>query len=459
MKKKSIRIGNGAGFWGDNPAAPKQLADHGQLDYLTLEYLAELTLSILAYQRMKDPGRGFVTAVPQVVGELADHFKSDQPLKLVTNGGGMNPTACVVEAAKKLVAAGAGRVRLAAVAGDDLLDRIDELIDQGEAFEHFETGQPLGDLREKIVSANAYMGVAGICDALDQKADIVITGRVADASLVVGPLIHEFGWSRDNWNKLAAGTVAGHLIECGAQVTGGMYSDWTPEISLGDIGYPIAEVAEDGSMVITKPAGTGGLVCSGTVAEQLVYEIGDPRRYMTPDVVANFSNVTAEDLSEDRVAVNGAEGTPAPDRFKVSMAYRSGFATTGEIVLAGAGAIENAKVAAEAIKQKMIAAGCEPDQFAFECLGSGATLPSVETQAKNVQEVVLRMQVRDSRKEVLENFASQIPALVTSGPPGVTGYVGARPKIYPVLAYWPSTIDKNRLTATMEIRTAEEWVK
>lgn len=459
MKKNSIRIGNGAGFWGDNPAAPKQLADHGQLDYLTLEYLAELTLSILAYQRMKNPDRGFVTAVPQVVGELADHFKASEPFKLVTNGGGMNPTACVVAAAKELVKADAGQVRLAAVAGDDLLHRLDEFISQGEKFEHFETGQPLGDLREKIVSANAYLGVAGICDALDQNADIVITGRVADASLVVGPLIHEFGWTREDWNELAAATVAGHLIECGAQVTGGMYSDWTPEISLGDIGYPIAEVAADGSMVITKPENTGGIVCSGTVAEQLVYEIGDPKRYMTPDVVADFSNVNAKDLSKDRVAVDGAMGTPAPDRFKVSMAYQNGFAATGEIVLAGSGAIDKAKIAANAIKHKMVLANCEPEQFAFECLGAGATLPGLKTQSGDVQEVVLRMQVRDSRKEVLQNFASQIPALVTSGPPGVTGYVGARPKIYPVLAYWPSTIDKSLLAATMEIKTASEWAK
>lgn len=459
MKKTNVRIGNGAGFWGDNPAAPKQLADAGRLDYLTLEYLAELTLSILAYQRLKDPGRGFVTAVPGVIGELADHFKADVPLKLVTNGGGMNPTACVIESAKKLVEAGCGHVRLAAVAGDDLFERIDSFVDQGETFEHFETGEPLGDLREKIVSANAYMGVSGLCDALQQEAQIVITGRVADASLVVAPLIHEFGWSGESWNQLAAGTVAGHLIECGAQVCGGMYSDWTPDISLGDIGYPIAEVAGDGSMVITKPEKTGGVVCVGTVAEQLVYEIGDPKRYMTPDVVADFSKVKLSDLSENRVAVTDAIGTPSPERFKVSMAYQNGFATTGEIVLAGPGAVDNAKVAAEAIKQKMILAGCEPERFSFECLGSGATLPGVDVPADQVKEVVLRMQVRDSRREVLNNFASQIPALVTAGPPGVTGYVGARPKVYPVLAYWPSTIDKNLLSATVEVRTAEDWAK
>jgi hypothetical protein len=459
MKKSIIRIGNGAGFWGDNPSAPKQLADAGELDYLTLEYLAELTLSILAYQRSKDPNRGFVTAVPQVVGDLIEHFKGDGALKLVTNGGGMNPTACVVESAKVLVAAGCGRVRLAAVAGDDLLDRIDSFVEQGETFNHFESGVPLAKLREKIVSANAYMGVAGLCQALEQQADIVITGRVADASLVLAPAIHEFGWAYDEWDQLSAATVAGHLIECGAQVTGGMYSDWTPEVSLGDIGYPIAELASDGIMTITKPYDSGGRVCSGTVAEQLVYEIGDPQRYMTPDVVADFSGVTLEDSSENCVKVSGAKGTPAPDRFKVSMAYRDGFATTGEIVLAGRNALGNAKAAAEAIEQKMANVGCQPKRFSFECLGAGATLPGIDLTKWDIQEVVLRMQVRDSRREVLENFASQIPALVTSGPPGVTGYVGARPKIYPVLAYWPSTIDKKLLSASVEVRTAEEWMK
>ena len=290
----------------------------------------------------------------------------------------MNPTGCVKATAAVLVEAGLGHIRLAAVAGDDLLEDLDGLIEQGETFDHFETGKPLGNLRNEIVSANAYMGSAGICDALGQDAQVVITGRIADASLVVGPAVHEFGWQEDAWELLAAATVAGHLIECGAHVTGGMYSDWDPSISLSDIGYPIAELASNGSMVITKPDGTGGKVCVGTVAEQLVYEIGDPKRYMTPDVVADFSQVRLADAGPDRIEVSGGLGTPAPDRFKVSMAYRNGFATTGEIVVAGADAITKSQAAANAIKQRMEKAGLAPDEFSFECLGSGATLPGVQ---------------------------------------------------------------------------------
>ena len=457
--KKSIRIGNGAGFWGDDPSAPRRLADTGMLDYLTLEYLAELTLSILAYQRMKDPSRGFVADVPTVVTEIISHLEGERPLKLVTNGGGINPTSCVTETAKVLVEAGFGQTRLAAVAGDDLLDNIDQHISEGELFHHFETGEPLGDLRSELVSANAYMGAQGICDALAQQAQIVITGRVADASLVVGPAVHELGWSLDDADRVAAGTVAGHLIECGAQVTGGMYSKWHDGIDVANIGYPIAEISNDGNCVISKPDGSGGQVSTETVAEQLVYEIGDPQRYMTPDVVADFSQVTLAASGPDRVLVTGGRGQPAPDQFKVSMAYRDGYSTMGEIVIAGRDAKNKATAAAEAIKTRMVNAGFTPDQFEYEFIGIGATLPGVAMPTGPLQEIMLRMHVRDSKREALQFFTRQIPSLVTSGPPGVTGYVGARPKIIPVLAYWPSTIDRNKMQPNVQVKTAQEWVK
>lgn len=457
--KQSIRIGNGAGFWGDDPTAPRRLADTGMLDYLTLEYLAELTLSILAYQRLKDPSRGFVADVPTVVGEIASHFSSDRPLKLVTNGGGINPTSCVMATAKVLVDAGLGDVRLAAVAGDDLLEDIDQLIDDGELFQHFETGEALGDLRNELVSANAYLGAQGICDALAQQAQIVITGRVADASLVVGPAVHELGWSFEDADRIAAGTVAGHLIECGAQATGGMYSNWHDGIDLANIGYPIAEISNDGSCTISKPNGTGGQVSVETVSEQLVYEIGDPARYMTPDVVADFSQVTLTETKPDHVLVTGGRGQAAPERFKVSMAYRNGFGTMGEIVISGRDAKSKAAAAAQAIKTRMVNAGFAPERFESEFLGVGATLPGVTLPTGALQEIVLRMHVRDSKRETLEFFTRQIPSLVTSGPPGVTGYVGARPKILPVLAYWPSTIAREKLQPKVKVQTAQEWLK
>ena len=466
MTTNTIRIGNGAGFWGDNLDAPRLLAEGGQLDYLTLEYLAELTLSILAHQRSKDPSKGFVTDVPLVVSDLAEHFSSEneKPLKLVTNGGGMNPRGCAVAVAEVLVEKKLPHLRVAAVTGDDLLPRIAEMIAGGEQFEHFETGEPLGDLSERLVSANAYLGAKGITRALDDAAQIVITGRVADASLVVGPAVQAFGWS--DWPRLGAATVAGHLIECGAQVTGGMYSDWTPEIALGQIGYPIVELREDGSMVITKASQTDGQVSIGTVSEQLVYEIGDPKKYMTPDVVADFTQVRLTEVAKDRVLVEGGTGTAAPETLKVSIAYSDGFTVTSDIVIVGPQAVQKAKAAAAAVQSRLKTAGFALDEYHFECLGAGATLPrksqpelaGLEVDESKVLEVVLRISGRDSRREAVQRLSRELTPLVTAGPPGVTGYTGNRPRVRRVLSYWPTTISRELMEQTVEVQTAQEWV-
>ncbi len=454
-----IRIGNAAGFWGDNLDAPVRLADAGQLDYLTLEYLAELTLSILAHQRSKHSEAGYVTDVPLVVGQLARHFRGTSPLRLITNGGGMNPSGCARAAADVLVGCGLPEVRIAAVAGDDLLPQLDQLIAAGESFPHFDDGTPLGPLRARIASANVYLGAAGIVDALRQDAHIVLTGRVADASLVVGPAVHEFGWQWSDVERLGGATVAGHLIECGAQVTGGMYSDWQPEMSLADIGYPIAVLRSDGSCQITKPAGSGGHVSVGTVAEQLVYEIGDPARYLTPDVVADFRHVRLQPLGDDRVEVSGGTGTAAPETYKVSMAYDDGFATSGTLVVTGPNAVAKAKICAETIRQRVAQGGYELDRFAYECLGAGDTLPGLELWRRDVAEVTLRVAAWDPRREAIERLTREFAPLVTAGPPGVTGYTGPRSRARPVLAYWPSRIARHHVKATVDVRSAREWLK
>ncbi len=461
MTTRLLRIGNGAGFWGDNLDAPRQLAERGELDYLTLEYLAELTLSILAHQRAKNPDRGFVTDVPTVVGDIAAQLAGDRPLKLVTNGGGVNPQGCAKATAKVLVDRGLADLRVAVVAGDDLLPNLDDLMAAGEAFDHFDTNEPLGELRNRLASANAYLGAEGIARALEQGAQVVLTGRIADAALVVGPAMHEFGWAWDDWRRLGAATVAGHLIECGAQVTGGMYSDWDASIDLGNIGYPIAELREDGTTVISKPSETDGRVSIGTVSEQLVYEIGDPQRYMTPDVVADFAKVRLTQIEQDQVLVEGAAGTAAPPTFKVSMAYYDGFATAGDIVVAGPRAAAKAAAAAEAIRARMKSAGFVLEYFEYECLGTGATLPGIDLQDNQdnaLQEVVLRISARDSRREALQRLTREITPLVTSGPPGVTGYTGALPRVRPTLAYWPTTISREQIQTTVEVRTAKEWL-
>lgn len=455
---KTICIGNGAGFWGDSLDAPLRLVESAGpagLDYLTLEYLAELTMSILAHLKSRSPDAGFVTDFPTVMAGLLPSLTASE-LKIITNAGGMNPLACAIAVAKLLNDAGQGEMTIAAVAGDDLLPRLDDLLAGGESFPHFDSGEPLGDRRRQVVCANAYLGAGGIVNALHGGARIVITGRVADASLTLGPALHEFGWPLDDWDRLAAATVAGHLIECGAQVTGGMYSDWQPGISLHDVGYPIAELADVGGCVITKPPGTGGTVTTGTVAEQLIYEIGDPAHYLTPDVDADFTQVTLQQVGPDRVAFTGAKGRPAPPRYKVSLAYRDGYMHSNTLVIAGPNARDKATACAEIIEKRLQRAGCLPDRMHAEYLGSGDVVPGV-ISANDPPEVVLRMTAHDPSKEKLERFGREFAPLVTSGPPGVTGYTGPRPKPYPVLAYWPTTIDRELMTATVDVRPAKEW--
>ncbi|MBT4863496.1 MAG: DUF1446 domain-containing protein [Planctomycetaceae bacterium] len=452
-----IRIGNGAGFWGDNLDAPQLLVETGQLDYLTLEYLAELTMSILAHQKSRDADAGYVTDFPVVLESLVPALKSQSHLTIVTNAGGMNPSACAAKVAEILSAARMDDVLIAAVSGDDLLPSLDEHLAAGETFNHFETDAPLAELRQQTLSANAYLGAAGIVEALSVGARIVITGRVADASLTVGPAVHEFGWSWDDWNRLAAATVAGHLIECGAQACGGMYSDWTEDISLSDVGYPIAELSDDGSLIITKPEGSGGVVNTGTLAEQLIYEIGDPQHYLTPDVDADFSNVELSQEGADRVRVAGARGNPHPEAFKVSLSYRDGYMVSGTLVICGPNATAKARRCGEMILERVKRAGHELSRTNIECLGAGDSLPRIALADNEPWEVVLRITAYDASREAVDRLSRELAPLVTSGPPGVTGYTGGRPKPRPVAAYWPTTIARNKVSPTVETKPASEW--
>lgn len=453
-----IRIGNGAGFWGDNLDAPRRLAESGQLDYLTLEYLAELTLSILAHLRSRDPQAGFVADVETVLQSLVPSLAAQPGLKIVTNGGGMNPVACARKCAAVLAAQGMGDMRVAAVGGDDILPRLSDLQAAGEEFRNFDTGDEFVDvIRSRLASANVYLGARGIVDALADGARVVITGRVADASLTVGPAVHEFGWSWTDWVRLGGASVAGHLIECGAQATGGMYSAWIPNLSLENLGYPIAELSPDGNCVITKPAGTGGAVTVDTVAEQLVYEIGDPQHYLTPDVDADFSQVRLTQLGPDRVGVTGASGGPAPARYKVSMAYHDGYMASGTLVVCGDQAEARARACGALILGRLQAAGVTFARSHIECLGTGDTLPGVWPRTGNPFEVVLKVMVHDPSKANLQRFVREFAPLAGSGPGGVTGYTGPRPSPWPVSAYWPATIRREHVAHTVEVRAAADW--
>lgn len=453
---KTIRIGNGAGFWGDNLDAPRRLVESAELDYLTLEYLAELTLSILARLKEKDPSAGYAHDILPVMRSLIPALKAQPKLKIVTNAGGMNPASCAKAVAAILREVGLDDVKIGVVSGDDLLPRIAELQQAGCWFDNLDDGRPLADLKQPVVSANAYLGAKPIADALAAGARIVITGRVADASLTVGPAMHEFGWAWDDWNKLAAASVAGHLIECGAQATGGYSHDWAG-VNLADVGYPIAELNADGSTIITKPAGSGGRVDRLTVASQLVYEIGDPRHYLTPDVDCDFTTVTLDDMGDDRVRVSGATGRAAPSTLKVSLAYRDGFMADGRLLVYGSDCIEKAYECAVTITCKLAAAGFVFTRKNVELLGAGAGVPGLYPEPNGLREVMLRMTVHDPRREAVERFTREFAPLATSGPAGLAGYTQARGEVRPVFAYWPTLVPRERLQPCVDTRSARDW--
>jgi hypothetical protein len=451
-----IRIGNGAGFLGDNIDAPRRLVESAELDYLTLEYLAELTLSLLAAQREKDPAAGFAADFLDVLGSLLPACQAQPRLRIITNAGGMNPLSCARAAGRRLTDAGLGDAPIGVVTGDDLVERLSALQAAGCAFANLDTGQPLSALASPVVSANAYLGAREIAAALGEDARLVIAGRVADASLTVGPAMHEFGWAWDDWRRLAGASVAGHLIECGAQATGGFYDHWS-EIDLADVGYPIAELDANGDCVITKPAGSGGAVNRETIAAQLVYEIGDPAHYLTPDVDVDFTTVEVRPAGDDRVEVSGATGRPAPDNYKVSLAYRAGYTATGQLLVYGRDPVAKARASADMISRRLRAAGCEPARMHVECLGAGEAVPGLHAAPRDLREVVLRITASDERRETIERFGKEFAPLATSGPAGLAGYATGRPRARPVFAYWPSLVPKRLVEPKYEVKRAAEW--
>jgi hypothetical protein len=449
---KRVRIGNGCGFWGDNLDAPIRLAEAGRLDYLTLEYLAELTMSILAVQKQKDPTAGFASDFLDVLNRLAPTLTEQPALRIVTNAGGMNPHGCAAKAREILARNGLAARRVAVVSGDDLMPRLDDILATGHSLNHLDSGAPLASVRERVVSTNAYLGAAPIATALAGGADIVITGRVADASLTVGPAAHEFGWGFGpaDLDRLAAATVAGHLIECGAQATGGLWMNAEDSTQLGDVGYPIADIAEDGQFVITKPAGTGGAVNIETVSEQLLYEVADPAQYLTPDVVADFTTVQLTQAGTDVVSVRGGTGRGVTDSYKVSIAYRDGFTAAGTLLIVGPNAAARARRSGAILLDRLRQVGLTFAASNIEALGAGDGVPGVGGLTSDAPEVVLRVAVRDPRKAAVERFTKEFAPLVTSGLAGTTGYTTGRPPVREVFAYWPALIAKSAVRPQVE---------
>ncbi|GAC1475870.1 MAG: hypothetical protein NVSMB9_29180 [Isosphaeraceae bacterium] len=455
----TLRVGNGAGFWGDNLDAPYLLARDGRLDVLTLEYLAELTLAILSHLRAKDPNAGYIGDFPELLTRLAPILHDQERLKIVTNAGGLNPLACAEHCARTLVVEGLGDVAVAVVEGDDVLGAIPDWSAQGIDLTHMETGEPISGVLDRLVSANAYLGARSIAKGLCDGARIVLTGRVADASLTLGPASAHFGWGWDDWPRLAGASLAGHVIECGAQATGGLWHRWEEIPDLAGVGYPIAELRHDGSSVITKAEGTGGLVTVGTVSEQIVYEIDDPRRYRTPDVDVDLTTVSLTREGPDRVVMEGAGGNPPSDRLKVAAVYRDGWTASGLVAVVGRDAERKARAAGTLVLERVRRAGFTLADSLVECLGAGDVVPGVSRPENPPHEVVLRITVRDPRRDAVARFCRELAPLVTSGPPGIAGYATGRPSARQAFGYWPTLVPRSLIEETVTIRPASDWAQ
>jgi len=443
-----VRVGAGQGFWGDWLEAPRRQVEGGPLDYLMLDYLAEVTMSILQKQKLRDPAMGyardFVGAFESVLPAVAH-----RGVKVIANAGGVNPMACARAIRAVADRHGVGdKVVIGVVTGDDLLPRLDALVAAGHELRSMDTAAPLATVRERVLSANAYIGSDPIVEALRRGANVVITGRSTDTALTMAPLRHEFGWAATDHDRLAAGIIAGHIIECGAQCSGGnCLWDWRDIPALGDVGFPIVEGHADGTFVVTKHPGTGGRVTRQTVTEQLVYEMGDPHAYITPDVVADFTSIRLEDHGGDRVRVHGITGRPATDKLKVSIAYSAGYKAVGTLVYSWPDALEKAEAADRVLRERLDRLGLRFDTILTEYVGASAThgdLSAIKAQpwVAELPEVQLRVGVRSGDKATVERFTREIAPLVLTGPPSVTGFAGGRPKVEEIVAYWPALVDK-----------------
>jgi hypothetical protein len=448
-----IRIANGSAFWGDSQEAPSQLLRGGPLDYLTLDYLAEITMSILEKQRARDPRLGFATDFPGLVKRGA-HEIVKRGVKVVANAGGINPEGCGQAVAAALQAAGhAGQIKIGVVSGDDIMPRLDELLDRGMDFANLDTGEPLSTIRSQVQSANVYFGAFPIADALCRGAGIVITGRCNDAALALGPMIREFGWKADDWDRLSAGTIAGHVIECGAQCTGGnCQADWQSTPDFAGIGYPIIEAEADGSFVVTKHPNTGGRVSVAGVTEQLLYEIGDPRNYITPDCIADFTTIQIEQEGPNRVRFSGIRGRAATEFYKVSISYSAGYKSVGTLVYSWPDAYQKARAADRILRERFDRLGLKFDAVRSDFVGVNATHGKLAGEpSPDIAEVTLRLAVRAQDKETVERFTRGLVPIALNGPPSVTGLGSGRPKAEEVIAYWPALIPKRVVGAEVRI--------
>ena len=441
-----IRIANGQGFWGDWLEAPVRLVDQGPIDFLVLDYLAEITMSILQKQKQEDPALGYARDFPPLIGRLARKLK-DRNIKVVANAGGVNPVAC----AHAVLAAAPG-LKVAVVHGDDVYPRLDDFLARGYELRDMDTGQPISTIRPRIQSANAYIGAFPLAEALDLGADVVIAGRSTDTALTLAPMVHRFGWKPDDWDKLAAGTIAGHIVECGAQSTGGNCQiDWQNIPDMADIGYPIVEAEPDGTFTVTKHQAAGGHVHSDIVKEQLLYELGDPKRYITPDCIADFTTIQLTDVEENRVRVTGIRGGPKPPTLKLSISYLNGYKATGSLAYSWPQALPKARAADRIVRQRLQDLGLHFEEIYTEYFGVNACQGQAAPPNPDPPEVLLRIGVRGQDRKAIDRFTRELIPLVLNGPPGATGFGEGRPPVREIVAYWSALLPREEIVTRVEI--------
>ncbi|MCH7714915.1 MAG: DUF1446 domain-containing protein [Gemmatimonadetes bacterium] len=456
-----VRIASGQGFWGDWLEAPVRQVEGGAIDYLMMDYLAEVTMSIMQKQRARNPDLGYATDFVPLMERLLPLLVRNG-VRVIANAGGVNPRACataVCDRARELGLGGGGRgrgrgrVKIGVVTGDDILERLPDLLAAGHSLANMDTGEPLEAVLGLVQSANAYLGAWPLVAGLRLGANVLITGRVTDTGLTLAPMIHEFGWAKDDWNKLAAGTVAGHINECGAQSSGGncMYQ-WERIPGMDDPGYPIIEASADGSFTVTKHAGTGGRVSIPSVTEQLLYEMGDPENYITPDCIADFTTISLSKAGKDRVRVSGVRGRAATDSLKVSVSYSYGYKAVGTLVYAWPDAVKKAKRADRILRTRLERLGLTFEEILTELVGVDATHGRLAGKPDpEIAEVQLRVAVRARDAAPVERFSREIAPLILNGPPSVTGFAGGRPKVEEIVAYWPALIPRTEVQSSVEI--------
>lgn len=449
--KAPLRIANAQGFWGDWLEAPRLQIENGPIDYLILDYLAEVTMSILQKQKARDPSLGYARDFPALADNLLPQL-IDKDIRVVSNAGGVNPRACaerVLESARKQ---GLRGVKVAVIDGDDIFSRLDEMLERGVRFDDIDSNRPLAEVRERVLSANVYLGAFPLAEALATGARIVVAGRVTDTALALGPMIYEFGWGGEEWDKLAAGVVAGHILECGAQATGGNFSkDWRGMPDLERVGFPLVEASPDGSFVVTKHPSLGGRVSRATVTEQLVYELGDPRQYLTPDCRVDFSSIELEDEGEDRVRVSGVKGGPRPPTLKTSITYAAGWKAVGTLTYSWPEAADKAREANRIVRARLSDLGLRFEQIHTELLGVDACHGSAAAPNPDPPEVQLRIGVRGDDRTAVDRFTRELIPLVLNGPPTATGFGEGRPPVREVVAYWSSLLPREEIQSSVEV--------